>query len=50
MRALEVTITVGQDGRMQVQSSIDLPPGTHAATVVVNQPVPARTQTAVPRH
>ena len=42
MRALEVTITVEQDGTMQVQSPVDLPPGTHAAVLVVDQPSPAR--------
>jgi hypothetical protein len=43
MRALEVTITVAQDGTTQVQSPVDLPPGTHAAVLVVEEPVPART-------
>jgi len=43
MRALEVTITVGQDGIIQTQAPIDLPPGTHAAVLVVDQPVPVRT-------
>ncbi len=42
MRALEVTIKVEHDGTMQVQSPVDLPPGTHAAVLVVDQPVPAR--------
>lgn len=43
MRALEVTITVEHDGTMQVQSPVGLPPGTHTAVLVVDQPVPART-------
>ena len=42
MRALEVTITVEHDGTMPKQSPVGLPPGTHAAVLVVNELVPAR--------
>ncbi len=42
MRTLEITLIVEQDGTLQVQPPVDLPPGTHAAVLVVKEPVLAR--------
>lgn len=38
MRAMDVTIVVTQDGSVEVTGVAGLPPGTHHALLVVEQP------------
>ncbi|UKO96629.1 hypothetical protein [Nostoc sp. UHCC 0870] len=48
MRALEIIVTITQDGKLLVNSPIDLPVGEYNAVLVLEeQPIGSRIQTSV---
>ncbi len=42
MRAVEVTITVSEDGTIELEGPADLSPGKHQALLVVDEPAAPR--------